>query len=217
MKLSNYQKKILRNLGNFLLPRIIDVLCRSLKINVENSGSLNTNGERNNYIFAFWHGKMVVGWYLLKDKKSAAIISASKDGELLSNILKYWNYRLSRGSSSTGGKEALAQLVDFAKEDYNIAITPDGPKGPKNEMKAGCVVTAKKSGVPLVLVGIRYSKYWQLKSWDKLQIPKPFSKVNVILSEPVYVDMNLSYEETSKLIKDCEKKLNELDSSEKLD
>jgi lysophospholipid acyltransferase (LPLAT)-like uncharacterized protein len=101
-------------------------------------------------------------------------------------------------------------MVDKAKNGYSVAITPDGPRGPMLQMKPGAVVTAKKSGVPLILLGVGIEKKRELKSWDKFQIPKLYSKVKVIYSEPIYIDRNLGYTETSNMIKECESKLNEL-------
>jgi lysophospholipid acyltransferase (LPLAT)-like uncharacterized protein len=101
-------------------------------------------------------------------------------------------------------------MEDHAQNGNSIAITPDGPRGPEHKFKAGAVITAKKSGVPFVLMGIGIKSKKKLKSWDKFQVPNPFTKVKVIYSEPVYVDEKLSYDDTSKVIEECEKKLNEL-------
>lgn len=211
MKLNNTQKEFLRNIGLHLLPKIFDVLCKSVRIEFENEDAFLTKIKEHNIVLAFWHGKMAIGWYLLKNKNAAAIVSRSRDGDLLSELLKHWNYKLARGSSSKGGKDAMELLLNFARQKMNIAITPDGPKGPERKMKAGAVITAKKSGVPLILAGIGYSNYWQLKSWDKMKIPKPFSKAKVIFSDPIFIDANLSYDDTSKLIELYEKELNKLD------
>jgi lysophospholipid acyltransferase (LPLAT)-like uncharacterized protein len=138
------------------------------------------------------------------------LISKSKDGNLLSRVLKYWNYEVVRGSSSSGGNVALGILVDFAKNKKSVAITPDGPRGPAHKMKAGAVITAKRSGIPLVLAGIAYKKKKILKSWDKFEVPLFFSRANVILSDEIYVKKDLSYNETSELINKCEEGLSQL-------
>lgn len=214
MKLNKWQKNFLRKTGDFLLPLFLDVLCNTLRI----SRSGAEFSEKENFVAAFWHSKMVIGWYMLKGNKPAAIVSSSKDGELLSALLKHWKFRLARGSSSKGGKEALKKMVEFASDGNNVGITPDGPKGPAKKMKAGAVITAKKAGAPLLLMGIGYESYWELNSWDRLQIPKPFSRVNVLFSDAVIIDENLNYADTSDLIKDCEIKLNELEkTAEKFD
>ncbi len=139
-----------------------------------------------------------------------AIISQSQDGDLLAKILRKWNYKVVRGSSSKGGEVALQIMIDHAKQECPVAITPDGPRGPNFKMKAGAVITAKKSGVLLVLVGAGYKSKLKLHSWDNFEVPFPFSKVQLIYSEPIMIDGNLSRDETSNVILECEKKLNEL-------
>src|SRR3989304_5887880 len=101
-------------------------------------------------------------------------------------------------------------MIDFAKNKNSIAITPDGPRGPAKKLKAGAVVTAKKSGLPLVLIGVGYRNKRILRNWDNFQIPAFFSKANAVYSQPVYIDKNLDYNGTSEMINICEAKLNEL-------
>jgi lysophospholipid acyltransferase (LPLAT)-like uncharacterized protein len=211
MTLKKVKQETLRFTGNFLLYFAINVLCKSLKISFVNKDVVDElERNRKNYVAVFWHGTMLLPWYLNRNKNFAAIISMSKDGDLLSKILKRWNYKVIRGSSSIGGDVALGIMVDFAKNNSSVAITPDGPRGPALKLKAGAVVTAKKSGLPLVLVGVGYKSKKQLKSWDAFQVPFFYTKANVIFSDLIYVDNNLGYEETSQMIERCELKLQKL-------
>lgn len=213
MNLRKLKQDTLRFVGNYVLFHLVNILCLTLRINFVNKSAVDELNKNNiNFILGFWHATMLLPWYLNRNKNFAGLTSKSKDGDLLAKILKKWNYTVLRGSSSEGGDIALGLMVDFAKSGYSIAITPDGPKGPPYRLKAGAVVSAKKSHLPLVLVGIGFKKKRFLKSWDSFQIPKFFTMVNVIYSDPVYVSESLSREETSKIIKDCEKKLNELQS-----
>ena len=211
MKLKKARQNSLRFIGQMFLANIVTALCKSLKIIIVNDEVIKKlDSENNNYIMAFWHGTMLLPWYLHGKPNCAALISKSKDGDLLAKILKHWNYNVVRGSSSTGGDIALAIIIDFAKNDYSVTITPDGPRGPAHKFKAGAVIAAKKSGVPLILAGIGYQKSKVLSNWDKFEVPHFFSKVKIIYSEPIFIEANLSYEETSNKIIDCENKLNEL-------
>lgn len=213
MKLKKAKQDTLRFAGNYVLFQLVGILCKTLRINFINKEIIIELEKRNqNYILGFWHGTMLLPWYLNRNKNFAGLTSKSKDGDLLAKILKKWNYKVLRGSSSEGGDIALGLMVDFAKNGYSIAITPDGPKGPPHKLKAGAVVSAKKSNLPLVLVGIGFKSKRYLKSWDSFQIPGFFTKANVIYSDPVYVNESLSREETSKIIEECEKKLNDLQS-----
>lgn len=201
----------MRFLGGFLLKHSLDALCKTLRISYKNKKVIDElKRQEQNYVLAFWHGTMLLPWFLHRDDGFAALTSKSKDGDLLAKQLKHWDYKVIRGSSSKGGDVALGVMVDLAKNGYSIAITPDGPRGPEQKFKAGAVITAKKSKVPVVLTGIGIKSKKKLKSWDHFQIPNPFTNVKVIYSDPVYVDADLSYDETSKIIDECEKKLKEL-------
>ena len=208
-------KKIFQNamrfLGSIFLAGIITALCRTLRINIKNTEALNKL-EKKNYLFVFWHGAMLLPWYVGRDKKIAALVSQSKDGELLVGVLEKWNYQIVRGSSSSRGSQALNDILELLNSNNIAAITPDGPKGPARKFKAGAVVAAKKCGVPLVMVGAAAEKKRRLHSWDKFEIPLPFSRVNIVYSDPVYVDAVLTYEGTSEKINECENLLNILQS-----
>lgn len=211
MNLRKIKQDTLRFIGNYLLFGAINVLCKTLRITFVNKDVIsNLEKQGVQYVLAFWHGTMLLPWYLHRNKNIVALTSKSKDGDLLAKILKSWKYQVVRGSSHIGGEVALGVLVDYAKNSCSISITPDGPTGPAHKMKAGAVITAKKSGLPVVLMGVGYKKKIFLNSWDKFQIPKFFTGAKVIYSDPVYVSKNLSYEETSKVISESEKKLNEI-------
>jgi lysophospholipid acyltransferase (LPLAT)-like uncharacterized protein len=211
MSYRSYKQDILRVIGFFVLSQAVDLLCKSLRIDFKNKEVIdNLEAKNQSYIIAFWHGQMLLGWFLHRNRNFTALISQSKDGDLLAKLLKHWNYNVVRGSSSKGGDIALGIMVDSAKNNESIALTPDGPRGPINKMKAGAVVTAKKSKAPLILVGVGYKRKKILKSWDKFEIPQFFSKAKAVYSAPVYVSADLSFEDTSELILSCEQNLNQL-------
>ncbi len=211
MKARELRRDFLRLIGQYIISIAVSVLCKTLRVTVRNSETLEHLAKENkNFIVAFWHGTMLLPWYLHRNKNVAALTSKSKDGDLLARLLKSWDYQVIRGSSSSGGDIALGIMIDYAKNKNSIAITPDGPRGPAKKLKAGAVVTARKSGLPLVLIGIGYKKKRVLRNWDSFQIPSFFSKVNAIYSQPIYVDKDLDYNGTSEMINMCEAKLNEL-------
>lgn len=171
-----------------LLPFLIKTLVSTIRVKITNEDALNEKA-----VFIFWHSKMLLGWSLFKNKRSCALVSQSKDGEILSALLKKWNYKVSRGSSSKGGKEALQSLFDAAKSGYSIVITPDGPRGPANVIKNGAMIVSNECNIPIIPVNIVYSsKMVLIKSWDKFQIPYPFSKCKVSFGTgynyPEYLD-----------------------------
>lgn len=206
MKLSEKNKERLRKTGFVLLNPLLSFVCFSLikKIkNYENLKQLDADGKK--YVVAFWHGKMLFGWYFFKNKGFAGLTSQSKDGDILASVLEKWGYSVVRGSSSKGGSEALNRIVDEINSGKCASMTPDGPKGPPHEMKAGAAVAAKKTGVPLILMGISYKRKTRLKSWDRFEIPHPFSFVKVVFSDPQYFDPSLQKEELSAMLPDIEK------------
>jgi len=205
MKFDEIKKSVLTFLGLNVLKFFVNLLVKTYRIKIINGKYAEELQHGNkNYIVAFWHGKMLVPWYVHGNKNFSALVSRSKDGEILTRVLKKWNYEVIRGSSHIGGKEALQLLENAADKGYSVAITPDGPTGPSFKMKAGAVVLAKRKGLPLLLVGAASAKKKNLNSWDNFEIPKPFSKVIVKYSEPVYISESLNREETEILIKKYE-------------
>ncbi|MCX6174469.1 MAG: lysophospholipid acyltransferase family protein [Ignavibacteriales bacterium] len=211
MKLSDFQRNILRYIGIQFASAAIRVLIKTLRIKIINGETISKfASEKKNFVSAFWHGSMMIGWYIHRNENAAALVSQSKDGEVLAKILEKWNYKVIRGSSSIGGNEALSVMIDLIRENHSLAITPDGPQGPIYKMKAGAVVSAKKTNVPLFLTGIGIKKKFILKSWDHFEVPKPFSKVVVLYSDPVLIDDSFNYDETNQKIIECEALLNKL-------
>lgn len=211
MKLSEKQKKLIRFLGLRIAGFALNVLLKSVRIEIQNREAVEKLiADKKNFVVAFWHGSMMLGWFLHKDINGAALVSKSKDGDVLAHVLEKWNYKVVRGSSHIGGKEALDMMMDLTKQNFSLTITPDGPTGPINKMKAGAVVTAKKSKIPLLLLGIGIKRKFVLKSWDKFEVPKPFTKITAIYSDPIYIDENLDYDDTSRIIEQCEELLNKL-------
>lgn len=134
-------------------------------------------------VIAFWHGKMLPVWfYFRKYEKKAGIVSNSKDGQVLSDYLKLLKFKLIRGSSSKGGKQVIERAIREAK-DTTILITPDGPRGPKEIMKIGAVLIAHRGKVPLQLCSVDIGWSVKLNSWDKFEIPLPFSPITLKFSE----------------------------------
>jgi lysophospholipid acyltransferase (LPLAT)-like uncharacterized protein len=211
MKLKKIQQDVLRFLGNYFLRNIANVLCKTFRVTFVNKSAVDTlEAEGKNYVLAFWHGTMLLPWYFNRKKNFVALVSKSKDGELLAKLLKDWGYEVVRGSSSKGGNVVLRMMIDYASNKRKVALTPDGPRGPIYKMKAGAVISAQKSNVPLILAGIGIKWKKSLKSWDKFEIPAFFSKVKIVYSNPIYFKNDLDHDEISNNIGFCEKILNEL-------
>jgi lysophospholipid acyltransferase (LPLAT)-like uncharacterized protein len=120
-------------------------------------------------------------------RKLAALVSASKDGALLAAVLGRFGVEQIRGSSSRRGPQALLELTSHAKRGYDLAVTPDGPKGPRYVVQEGVIALAQLTGLPIIPVTCNTRLKFCLKSWDRFQIPLPFSRCELILNEPILV------------------------------
>lgn len=163
-------------LTNALLPFAATIVGRSLRF--------RWKGVKlpERCVVLFWHEDMFCGWWLQRKHRPLALVSASKDGQILAKVLTYWGYELARGSSSSGGKQALQAAIDkmSASKSGRLAITPDGPRGPRRILKRGGFAAANALELPLYFLTFDYSSAKRLtKSWDHFAIPLPFSKVTV--------------------------------------
>ena len=123
------------------------------------------------------------------------ITSQSFDGEYIARFIQRFGYGAVRGSSTRGGVGALARMIRLMKKGLPAGFTVDGPKGPKYVAKSGPVLLAKKTGNPVMPFSVETRKHWTIKSWDNLQIPKPFTRARVFIAEPVYVEKEAGDEE----------------------
>ena len=154
-------------------------------------------GER--YIGALWHNRLLLLPHVLRtyfpDRRGAALISASRDGDLLADLVQRFGYDVVRGSSSRRGAAAMLQLADVIARGGDAVITPDGPRGPAYQIGGGIVWLAQRSGAPVVPVNMEYESCWRLKSWDRFILPRPFSTVRVIVGTPHRVQQTTTAEE----------------------
>lgn len=138
-------------------------------------------------LWALWHETILMSVWYHRDQDVHVMISASRDGELITTVGKFFGYTAVRGSSSKGGKEATREMVDDLRAGKRCAITPDGPRGPRRVMKMGAVQIARLTGSPVVPFGFAAEHCWRLKSWDQFIIPKPFSRAVFVYGEPIPV------------------------------
>jgi hypothetical protein len=155
-----------------------------------------TPQEETNYIWAVWHNCLfsfpLIYRKFFSTRRGAALTSASKDGEIAAAVVKLLGIAPIRGSTSRRGGQALIELASWLNEGYDIALTPDGPRGPRYQLSPGLILLAKKTGTPIMPVAIRYHSCWKLKSWDQFRIPKPFSQVDIHVGPVVQVPPDIN-------------------------
>ncbi|GAB2181110.1 DUF374 domain-containing protein [Denitratisoma sp. agr-D3] len=157
-------------------------------------------------VLAFWHGDMLPVWKHFAAGGDYALVSRSRDGGLLTDLLQRWGFRVIRGSSSKGGKEAWAELLAAAQRG-RVLLTPDGPRGPAHKLKAGAVVAAYRAQVPLWLCRVRCGAAIRGTHWDRFLIPLPFAAIDLEFL-PFPVPAQASREEIDALIAAAEALLN---------
>ena len=198
-------KKQKRSIGLAIFPFIGSMAIRLLyATNRKKFHAPSTLGD-DTFIMACWHGELFMIPYAYTHYKKIPnvklLISEHFDGDLIAKTLSFFGFGTIRGSSTRGGAKALIQAIKEIKNGCDLGITPDGPKGPRHEVADGIVIMAQKAKVKVVLVEIKPSKYWQLNSWDKFVIPKPFGKIEYFISEPIDLS-NIGLEEGKKIIKE---------------
>lgn len=158
--------------------------------------------------FAFWHGDEMVVLKLGPRYRCAAMTSTSKDGELMTQILKRFGFGISRGSSTRGGARALLGMVKLLLTGYNATVAVDGPKGPRHKPKPGILFLSQRANVPIVPTGVAKKRALIFsKSWNKTYLPWPFSKVIVSFGTPYHVTSLATPEEELKELSLLETKL----------
>ncbi|HYR27291.1 MAG TPA: lysophospholipid acyltransferase family protein [Thermoanaerobaculia bacterium] len=147
------------------------------------------------YIIAFWHECILGAMHSRWRKPTTAMISRSKDGEIVTGVVHRYGIDTARGSSNRGGSGALREILRDVKDGKNIAFTPDGPKGPRREVKDGVVYAAKMTGLPVVPFHFTAKAKKRLRSWDQMIVPRPFSEAVFVYGPPIAVPRDGDVEE----------------------
>ena len=141
-------------------------------------------------IYIFWHESILMPLYLRGHSNISMLLSRHWDANLLGRVAEMMGFGVVRGSSFHGGSVALRQLAQRA-EAGNLTITPDGPRGPRRQLAAGCIFLASTLGIPLVVMGMGYDRPWRLGTWDRFAIPRPWSRARGVVSRSIYVPPEL--------------------------
>lgn len=161
-------------------------------------------------IFAFWHSRGLPATFKYQRKNIHVLVSPSRDGEWLAQMVQKFGFGVVRGSTRQGPVGAVRQLVEVLQQGHDVAITPDGPLGPREQAHAGAVYVAKQSGCPIVPFSFDCSAKWTLNSWDRFIIPKPFSRGVFTWGNPIAVRPEATEEEMEMVRKTLEDRLREL-------
>ena len=142
-------------------------------------------------VMAFWHGRILPATYYFRRRGIVVITSQNFDGEWIAGIITRFGYGTARGSSSRNAKAAMLQMLRDVREGRSTGFTLDGPRGPACEAKPGALFLARATGAPIVPFHIEAERFWSMRSWDRTQIPKPFSRVALVIGQPFYVPRDI--------------------------
>jgi hypothetical protein len=188
VKINRLPARFLVGFGYWLLQ----LWSRTLRYEIDDRGGVLKQPVSTRYIGALWHNRLLLLPYVLRRfaphrERGAALISASRDGDMLAALVQRFGYDVVRGSSSRFGASALLKLADLMRKGGDVIITPDGPRGPAYQLGAGIVFLAQQNRTAVVPLNMEYSSYWRLNGWDRFVLPKPFSAVRFILGVPHHV------------------------------
>ena len=184
-----------QRLAAWLIFASIRCVAATIRFELKDDAGFFSDVPREKLIFAIWHNRLALAlllyrryvWVRARERRMAAMVSASRDGGMLARILELFNVEPVRGSSSRRGPRALRELITWGEQGYDLAITPDGPRGPCYTVQEGVVSTAQFTGLVLVPVSYRLNWKFRLRSWDRFQVPLPFARCEVTVGRVLRV------------------------------
>lgn len=188
--------------GKIVVARIaslfVRLLVHSLNISFVDNLGLLKNPNQPPVLWLMWHNRLflmpALRAYMFPMRKGTALTSASKDGDWIAAFMGVFGIGAIRGSSSRRGVKAILEML-AAADKGDLAITPDGPRGPRYHLNPGALLIAQKTGLPIVPIGVEFSSAWRTTGWDGFFIPKPFATVVITLDKPFYVNQTATDEE----------------------
>jgi lysophospholipid acyltransferase (LPLAT)-like uncharacterized protein len=169
----------------FTLIRVICATLRWEAHGAEHLEAIHASGHRA--IFTFWHVCIFNATWFWRKRGIIVMSSTSRDAEYTARFIKRFGYGTARGSATRGSGRALSEMAECLLNGMDVAFTIDGPRGPAYQAKPGAVTLARHTGQAILPFHVATARYWELPSWDRLQIPKPFTRAAVFVGEPVYV------------------------------
>ena len=198
------KKKIKHYIQVVLLPYTLSLLVRFIYLTNKKVFHHPSSIPNKPFILAMWHGQLLMQALnyrkFKKDGQIKVIVSEHRDGQTIRKVVSHLGVGALEGSSTRGGVKALIGAIKSIKNGIDVAITPDGPKGPIHEVAEGIVAIAHKTNANILTCKIVPTKYWKTKSWDKFIVPKPFGRIDFYISEPFSIE-GLDIEKSKELIK----------------
>jgi lysophospholipid acyltransferase (LPLAT)-like uncharacterized protein len=199
------------DLSFFILIKTIGRTIRWRVEGWENWEAANANGQLP--IYTFWHNQIFLSTYFFRNRRIVVMTSRSFDGEYIARFIQRFGYGAARGSSTRGAVGALVEMTRLARAGSPSAFTIDGPKGPRHVAKPGAVLLASKTGQPILPFAVVPERYWEATgSWDRLQMPLPFSRAVMKIAAPIYVAAHAGRDELETKRAELQQALDNLNS-----
>jgi len=184
-----FKQRLMIRLGGWLFYAMTKVIGMTLRFEIDGIDHMRAGTPgHGSPILCFWHDRIVSSTYFFRDRGIVVMSSISFDAEYTARCIQRFGFGVIKGSSTRGGTRALVEMIRLMKEGIPTAFTIDGPKGPRYQVKPGPALLAKRTGHPMIPFTIETKGSRSLNTWDKLQIPTPFSRARVFFGEPIFVD-----------------------------
>lgn len=202
MRTMTFKRRLSYALLSPVIRLILFVIWRSCRVRIEGEQHIERFlREGNPCIPCYWHQHhLFCSWYMRRLIKRGMrvgfLISPSVDGEIPARLAKSWGAHVIRGSTTRTGAQAMRDMFNtVVKQRISPVTTSDGPQGPIYEFKAGDILLAQFTQAPLVPLAYAAARFWQLGSWDRFIIPRPFSRIAIVIGEPVQIEKRLHQDE----------------------
>lgn len=182
--MSELRYEIVGVLGRGLLGAVF-LTARVNRTGTEHFEQFRRRGEP--VIFVFWHGQLLPLVHVHRREGIVVLVSEHADGEYITRVIERNGFGTVRGSSTRGATKGLRSLVRAARAGRDLAITPDGPRGPRGDFKAGALLVAQLTGLPIIPLAVGATGGWRLESWDGFLVPSPLSTIEIEYLPPHFV------------------------------
>lgn len=200
--MTDFKRWLRDHVGPYAVAPLVRAWFQTIRLEVHLPESLRQQPiKQQRLVLCSWHDSMIPLIRWLAPSRVHMLASLSHDGELIARICQQLGARLVRGSSTRGGKEAVCEITQAASAFHNfqVGVTVDGPRGPRHVAKPGVLVIGQRIGAPVIPLGIAISREWRTRSWDRLRIPFPFSRIVIASAGPIEVPSQTSEREMDEL------------------
>ena len=185
---------------------LVKMVSLTYRVKIDDRGGWYKEEQPSPAVISIWHNRFLFMACMVRRslrEKMSVLISTSRDGEYASTFIRFFGLDVVRGSSSRGGVGALLKLHQELENKRSVVLTVDGPRGPRYSVHPGVVQLSSKNRTPIVPVMVNAKHYWHFKSWDKTQIPIPFSSVTLVVGAPVYIPEGMGLEDAKAFVRDA--------------